>query len=220
VLVVSVVMGGYSIRLNEFAGIGVWITTSIICLLLGLPFYGFWLGVSLVSAIKDYQYDINTILPAASAVIDSIDRLQMRSIYMVSGLLTVFTLEASSSVFGLVDRQLTVMSYPILILGWTAITVMFIVTRSAENHIVNKAKWKTLDKINAQINAIEAKGDLADGETSERLSRLVEVYRQVHASRIDTLSLKSLSSLFSQLMLPLLGLLLRNFDKIQKLLIK
>jgi len=216
-LVVLVIVGGYSIRLNEFVGIGVWITTIITGLLLGLSFYGFWLGVSEVSAIKDYQYEINTILPAESAVIDSIDRSLMRSIYMVSAFLTVLTLEASSSFLGLIDRQFTVMSYPILILGWTAITVMFFVIRSAENHIVNNAKWKTLDKINVQINAIEAKGDLADGKTSERLSRLVDIYRQVYESRIDTLSLKSLSSLFSQLMFPLLGLLLGDIDKIKAL---
>jgi len=59
---------------------------------------------------------------------------------------------------------------------------------------------------------------LSDKETAERLLRLADIHRQIMASKTNTFDLKSLSNLFSQLMLPLLGLLLGNLDKISALL--
>jgi len=49
---------------------------------------------------------------------------------------------------------------------------------------------------------------------------LADIHKQIMASKTNTLDLKSVSTLFSQLMLPLLGLLLGNLDKVLKLLQK
>jgi hypothetical protein len=105
-----------------------------------------------------------------------------------------------------------------LAIAWAVITPQFLLTRSTIGTIINRAKWIALNRIRSKINAIEATGDLSDKDTTERLFRLTDVHKQILASKSNTLDLKSISTLFSQLMLPLLGLLLGNLDKLSKLL--
>ena len=92
--------------------------------------------------------------------------------------------------------------------------------RSTLSTITNCAKWKTLNRISDKMNAIEATGDLSDKDTVERLLRFADIHKQVMASNTKTFDLKSAAILFSQLMLPLLGLLLGNLDKVLELLTK
>ena len=104
--------------------------------------------------------------------------------------------------------------------SWIIILTQFFLIQSTRGKIVKNAKWKTLNKIQAKINAVEATGDLSDKETAERLLRLADIHRQIRASRTNTFDFRSLSTLFSQLMLPLLGLLLGNLDSVLALLKK
>jgi hypothetical protein len=101
--------------------------------------------------------------------------------------------------------------------AWILILAQFLLTRSTLGAITNGSKWKTLNKIQAKINSIEATGDLSDKETAERLFRLADIHKQIMASKSNIFDLKSVLNLFSQLMLPLLGLLLGNFDKVSSL---
>ena len=89
----------------------------------------------------------------------------------------------------------------------------FVVTRATIGKIVNREKWKTLNKIQARINAVETTGDLSEKETAERLLRLVDMHGRIMASRANPSDWKSVSAFISQLMLPLLGLLLGYLDK-------
>ena len=119
----------------------------------------------------------------------------------------------------LVDQQARVIfSLPFIGIGWTVIITQFLLTRSTLGAITNRAKWVTLNRIRTNINALEATGDLSDKDTAERLFRLADIHKQIMASKTNTLDLKSVSTLISQLMLPLLGLLLGNLDKLLKLL--
>ena len=68
------------------------------------------------------------------------------------------------------------------------------------------------------MNSVEAAGDLSDQETSERLLRLADIHKQILSSKAHSFDFKSVATLFSQLMLPLLGLLLGNLDEILALL--
>jgi len=103
---------------------------------------------------------------------------------------------------------------PELVVFWTIIVVQYFIIRSTLRAITDRTKWKTLNRIRDKMNTIEATGDLSDKDIAERLLRLADIHKQVMSSNTKTFDLKSVTTLFSQLMLPLLGLLLGNIEQV------
>jgi hypothetical protein len=212
----SLGVGSMSISSHEFVGFGLSLTSVLTGLLASLGFYvPFWICL-LIFNLKDYQYEMNVFSPADSEIISDISETLTTCLYALAVLFAVITFFATSS---LIDPQLLLtFSLPVVVIYWGIVVVLYLLIRSTLGAIVDKAKWKTLNKLQTQINSIEATGDLSEKETAERLLRLADIYKQIMASKTNTFDLKSVSTLFSQMMLPLLGLLLGNLDKLLKLL--
>lgn len=201
-----------SIALNEFIGFGISLTIILMAIVAGLIFYMIVWMILLASNLKNYQYDINIFSPADSEVINELTDVLTNRMYVVAVYFAILTAFSASS---LMDSQIRVLfSTPLFLITWVSIIAHFLQVRSTINRIINREKWKTLNKIQRKINAIESKGDLSDKETAEKLLRLADIHKRIIESRSKVLDLKSVSTLFSQLMLPLLGLLLGNLDKI------
>jgi hypothetical protein len=204
----------WSLYLQQFVGVGLSVWYPITGLLAGILLYiPLWFSL-LAFNLRNYQYEMNAFSPADSEIIYDISNLLNRSIYVLSGGTAIITLLGTSS---LVSQQIrTAFSLPILIFAWAVILAQFLLTRSTLSAIINRAKWATLNRIQKRINDIEATGDLSDKDTVERLVRLADIHKQIMASNSNILDLKSFSTLFSQLMLPLLGSLLGYLEKLLK----
>jgi len=209
---------GISVAYHNFIGFGLMLTTMIVGLILGIGFHMiFWVGW-LAFNLRKYQYDLNTVSPADSEIVKDISSMLTKCIYLLAIFWGSATLINSSSLMNL--QMKVVFMWPFFLIAWVSISVQFLITRSTLSTMVENAKWTTLNKIQTKINRIESKGDLSDKETSERLLRLADIHKRILASKSQVFDLKSVSTLFSQLMLPLLGLLLGNLDKIRELLMK
>jgi hypothetical protein len=212
----SLGVAGMCLIIKQFVGFGLTLTVILVGLLASLLFYvPVWASFMIVS-LKNYRYEVNAIAPADSEIISNISEMMMKGIYTLAAGFALITLVATSS---LVNRQLRVtFSLPLLLFFWTVIIAQFLLTRSTLSAVINRAKWTTLNKIQARINTLEETGDLSDKDTAERLFRLVDLHKEIMASKSSALDLKSFSTLVTQLMLPLLGWLLGNLDKLSKLL--
>lgn len=209
---------GFGISYGNFVGIGFLITALLGGVIIGIVFYlVFWIG-SLAKKLGQYEYELNTFSPADSEIIHNISDMLMRCIYILAFIFAIMTLVVSSNIIGLDERMGTLFGVPLLLVAWMSSIIQFLFTRSTIEKIVAKAKWKTLNKIQVKMNSVEAAGDLSDKETSERLFRLADTHKQILSSKTNSFDFKSVATLFSQLMLPLLGLLLGNLDKILALL--
>jgi hypothetical protein len=93
-----------------------------------------------------------------------------------------------------------------------------LINRYATNKIIDTAKWKILNNLQAQVNRLVKSQDFSEKESAEKLLRLTEIYERIAISKSNRFDLKSLSTFVSQLLLPLLGLLLGNLDKVSALL--
>ena len=207
-----------NVLIDQFAGFGYLFWCVADGLLAGIMLYiSLWVSL-FVSKLEEYQYDMNTFSPAESEILGIISDLLTKNIYLIAGYTSIVSLLSVSSLFNTQSKVL--FSFPILIIAWAIILVQFLLTRSTLRAITNRAKWKTLNRIKEKINAIEATGDLSDKDTAERLFRLGDIHKQIMASNTKTFDLKSVTTLFSQLMLPLLGLLLGNLDRVLDLLQK
>lgn len=213
---IALSIGGMSLSSHEFIGVGISIAVILSATFAGMVVHVYLWICLLITNLKSYHYEMNAFSPADSEVVSNISDMLTRSIYILAGLFSIITLLATSS---LIDPSMrNIMGAPLLVFGWAVILIQFILTRSTLSTITSKAKWLTLNKIRLKINEIEATGDLSDKDTAERLLRLADLHKQVITSKMNTFDLKSVSTLFSQLMLPLLGLLLGNLDKLLKLL--
>ena len=111
-----------------------------------------------------------------------------------------------------------IIAIPIVLISWALVTLQFMITRSTINSIVERARWKTLNKFQVQINQLEEAGNPSHKETSEKILRLLDIHGRVVASRTSVFDFESISAFIRQLMLPLLGLLLGNIDKLLEIL--
>ena len=207
-----------SAPIHQFIGLGLSLTTFFVGLLAGIVGYIYIWTCLFVSHLKEHQYKMNVFSPADSEILSDISEVMANAIYKLAGLTAVLTLFITSSIVDESTRN--IFSIPLLVVCWTIILIQFLLTRSTLGAIANREKWKTLNRIRDQINALEATGDLSDKDTAERLFRLADIHKQIMASNTKTFDLKSVTTLFSQLMLPLLGLLLGNMDKVLELLRK
>jgi hypothetical protein len=205
-------VGGMSFAVHEFVGFGLTVAAILLALLAGVGFYMvMWVSL-LASNLKNYHYDVNSFLPVDSEVVKIITEILTKPIYITAAYFAILTLITASS---LMNPQVRVIfSIPMFLIALALIAVQFLFTRSTIIRIVNNTKWETLNGIQDKINSIVAKGDLSNKETAEKLLRLVDIHKQIAVSETRIFDFKSLSTLFSQLMLPLLGLLLGNLDKI------
>ncbi len=215
-LSVALFVAGFSAPIRQFAGLGFTLASVLAALLAGLLYYAAAWAFRVVASLKAYRYDMNAMLPADSQILSDIADMVTRSIFILAAYFGVVTLLFGS---GIVEPELrNVLAFPILAIGWLFIAAQFLLTRATLGAITNRAKWSTLNKIRARVNSLEATGDLSEKDTAERLLRLTGIHREVMASKTNTLDLKTFATLTSQLMLPLLGLLLGNLDKILALL--
>ena len=195
-----------------FPGFGYLISVAFISLFAGVGFYvTFWVGL-LSYNLGNYQYEIDSFLLADSEIVRNISETLARKVYILATYFAVFTLVGSSHLMS--EDLRNAASIPFLLIVWAVITAQFILTRNTLGKVINKAKLKTLDNIRSQINSLEAKGEILEKETAEKILCLMDIYDRVKTAKADTFDFRSFSTFVGQLMLPLLGLLLGNLDQL------
>jgi hypothetical protein len=196
---------------GEFVGAGPTVTATIGSVLLGIGAnYSIWL-IFLPQKLASYSYDLNVVLPARSEIINVLTNMFNKHLYITSAFFGVATLVISFA--NIPDVVL-----PLILIGWLITILQFFFNRYAINKITETAKWTTLNNLQEQMNHLVKSQDLSEKEPAEKLSRLTEIYERIVVSKSNTFDLKALSTFISQLMLPLLGLLLGNLDKVSALL--
>ena len=202
------------VSVKEFPGIGLMYMAILAGCLVGVEFQAvFWL-IALTNQLKDFQYELNTFTPANSEVVVRLSSMLNMNIYLTGSFFVVLTLYVSF--FG--SQTSKAFAGPFTLLGCGIILVQFFIHRSTIGEIVEKERWMSLNKLQLQMNTIQATEDISNKDVSERLLRLADLHERIQGDRSEIFNFKSLLNLFSQLMLPLLGLLLGNIDKVLALL--
>jgi hypothetical protein len=106
-----------------------------------------------------------------------------------------------------------------LFVGWVPTILQFLVNQYSIRKMIMTAKWESLNQLQIQIRQLR-NSNLTNGPdtTVTRLNQLMDLHDRISAKPNSILNWGTGISFLNQLMLPLLGLLLGNIDKILKLL--
>jgi hypothetical protein len=96
--------------------------------------------------------------------------------------------------------------------------MQFIISQYSVRKIIVNAKWIVLNRLQQQIIDLQNKDFGASSEsTVGQINALMDLHDRIRSRPNSMLNLGTGISFLNQLMLPLLGLLLGNVDKLLKL---
>lgn len=102
----------------------------------------------------------------------------------------------------------------LVLILWLPLIALFILNQTSLTSIIRRAKWKTLNEIQAQVEELRATGSLKDKDTIEAINRLMDFHDRVKATRNSAVDLRTVLNFINSLLLPLLAFLLGNLDKV------
>ena len=189
---------------GEAVGLGVYLVAII------AGFQAFTaLSVSLASftmpyRLSRYQLKLFAADPSSSEVIDCLSDTINNIVFLGAILLTLFTILAFFS------NPLVVVVY-LLLLPWLVIITIFASSHYAVAKIINKAKWRILANIQAQIEALQGREEILSEETLSHINKLMDYHNRIKATRNSAIDILAGFSLLQSLLLPVIGLLMANF---------
>jgi hypothetical protein len=201
---------GVSQTMKQFIGVGFTISASLAWAVALIPVYYLFQMAILPFRLSRYEYNLYKENPIRSDVLRYLSLTLKNYTYVVA----VFI--AFTTFFYGVNSFTRPLNFIVLLVGWIPLTVQFLSNRSSLNTIARTAKWKTLKEVEMKIRRIEQQADLADKETMESITRLMDYHDRISATHDATLELRARLSFLNQIMLTLLASALANIDSVFK----
>jgi hypothetical protein len=195
-----------------FVGFGPAILTVIVGFQGWVLIYYLFLLVALPARLSRYQFKLYAADPSSSEVIDQLSDMLSNFVYMAAVLAAIATLVFA--LFGLLTLATTII---LVLAAWGPLTVLFIINQVALAKIITRAKWKTLNEIQAKIETLEAQEDIPSEKTLAHLAKLMDYHDRIKATRNSALDLRAGLNFLNSLLLPLLAFLLANLGKVLEL---
>jgi len=175
----------------------------------GAFIYSIFQMVALSARVGRYHLKLYSADPGSSEVISHLSGVLGRFMYGIAIYVAIATLVTAA--FGLLDLA---GGFFVLFFWWIPIVAMFILNQSSLSSIIRRAKWKTLNEIQARVEQLHAADSLAEKDTMDAISRLMDYHDRIKGTRSSAIDLRAVLSLINSLLLPFLALLLANLDKV------
>jgi hypothetical protein len=196
----------FSLGVGNFVGFGISTLVVIMTLLVGSAFYNIYKILTLPLILPRLKLDLYMSNPANSEVIQRLAQLLNTYLYIYAGYMAIIT----SVVFLIPVRYLLWID---ILSGWLPITAQFLVTQYSFHKIIFTAKWQYLRQLQKEINDSQnVIGKEASDTNITRISQLMDMHGRISATPNSMLNWSTGISFVNQLMFPVLGFLLANFD--------
>jgi hypothetical protein len=173
--------------------------------------YNFIILFPLLARLRRYRFKLYAIDPSSSEVIARLSDTLSKLLYMVAiiaAILTIFVtfVPAAEALMVLLNSSVVVL------LLWVPLVVLFVNNQYSLAQIIGKAKWKTLNELQTQIENLHARQSPPDEKTLSHINQLVDYHNQIKATRNSALDLRAGLNFLNTLLLPLLASVLTNID--------
>ena len=198
-------------RIGVFIGYGLTFTCVVAAIFVTAFLYLFLMIILLSVRLRRYNLKLFAADPSNSELVSRLSGELSIGVYLVAIFASIQTLSTAPT--GLLP---TVGILLVLIL-WLPIIAMFIMNQTSLSSIIRRAKWKTLNEIQAKVEKLQAAENFEDKETMEAINRLMDYHDRVKATHNSALDLNTTLHFINSLLLPLLAFILGNLDMVLKL---
>jgi ABC-type multidrug transport system fused ATPase/permease subunit len=198
-------------QLGIFVGYGLTFGTLIGNMWVWSFVYQLFVVGRLSIGLRRYDLKLFAADPASSEIMSRLSSELTYVVYFVAVFAAVITL--TMALPGLLPSYgiLLVLSY------WLALIAIFTLNQTSLSSIIRRAKWKTLNEIQAKVEKLQALENFENKETMEAINRLMDYHDRVKATRDSALDFRAYLGFINSLLLPLLALILGNLDLVLKL---
>jgi len=162
----------------------------------------------LCAQIGQYKLNLYTADPSSSEIILQLANLFGKLVYLGAIYAAFFVFVVAF--IGLLLQYIILL----IILLWIPLVVVFVLYQVSLSSIIHRAKWKTLNEIQSQVEELKTTNNLKDKETMETINRLMDFHDRVKATRNSAIDSSTILNFINSLLLPLLAFLLGNLDKV------
>jgi len=192
--------------LGSFVGIGCSLMLFLFAVQSSL-FFGLIYGVLLfVLRMNRFDLELFKANPASSEIVTRLSSSLNWFVYLIAAYGALQT-------FGIVTLKLPYFTL-ILLLFWIPIATIFIASQFSLAQIIQRAKWKTLNTVQQEITMIQEKKSVLKKEDQENILWLLNYHDRVKATRNSAFDLNAGLNFLNSLLLPFIGFVLGNFDKV------
>jgi len=160
-----------------------------------------------------YQLKLFTADPGSSEVVDGLSDAINGILFIAAILLTLFT-------FLVFLANPWVVGVYILPLLWVFLIVIFSSSHYALAKIINKTKWRVLNGVQTQIEALQTQEEILSEQTLSHINKLLDYHNRIKTTRNSAVDVRAGLNLLQSLLLPLVGLLLANIKSILEIFFK
>jgi hypothetical protein len=190
--------------LREFIGYGLVSGTLVFGLVVGAAWSYLPWFIQFTGRLSKYEFELFALAPVHSEFVARIKRFYNNVMYAVMG---YFLLCIILNTFNIWAEVLTVT------LSWIPAIFLFLAYQNSLRQIITRSKWKFLNQLQCQIANVSNKG-VSDKNTLETINCLMDYHERIRLTPDSAMDIRSILNFLNQLMLPLLGFLVANLDKI------
>jgi hypothetical protein len=106
----------------------------------------------------------------------------------------------------------------LIILMWVVAAVLFVSGQSIVSQLVTRAKWRTLNAIQAQIQELKQREAILSPDTLAHINKLLDYHDRILGRRGTLFDARVAFDAFRSLLLPTVGIVVANLNDIVKLL--
>ncbi|SRR5258706_1980043 len=198
-------------RLGLFVGYGTMLIFVIIGMFSSAFVYLLLMVVLLSARLRRYDLKLFASDPSSSELVSRLSSELGLLVYIVAFYAAIVSLFVAWAGF------LTSFIFLLVLVLWLPIISMFLLNQTSLSSIIRRAKWKTLNEIQAKVEKLQAAKNFEDKETMEAINRLMDYHDRVKATHNSALDLNTTLHFINSLLLPLIAFILANFDVVLKL---
>ena len=162
----------------------------------------------LSSRLSTYHLKLFTSDPSSSELIFQLSNKLNLVVYFVGVYAALMTFVFVES------RFFTSAGIFLVLVLWLPLIALFILNQIGLASIIRRAKWKTLNEIQFQVEELRITGSLKNKETMEAINRLMDFHDRVKATRNSAIDANTVLNFINSLLLPLIAFILGNLDKV------
>ena len=212
-LVVSLVavlfIGNLTAVIANQLNFGLFVSNWVLVILGGSYFYIFYRTFLLSGRLRQYQIKLYQANPSRSEVLGHLTDLFNFNMYTVAILVAIVTFIVVSF-FGWTISNVILLA----ILVWGPTITLFAGNQYTFSKIISRAKWKTLNNIQQQVEQLQAQEAILSEETLGHIDKLMDYHDRIAATKNSALDIRAGLNFLNSLLIPLLAFILANLNDI------